>query len=75
MIVEATTGLSPREDAGNEHGVDPHMWLDPNLVVTYVENIRDGLIQIDPEGSETYKSNANAIFPNSKIWMGGSWNR
>ena len=52
MIVEATTGLSPREDAGNEHGVDPHMWLDPNLVVTYVENIRDGLIEVDPEGAE-----------------------
>ena len=38
LIIEATAGLSPRKDAGSEHGVDPHMWLDPNLVVTYVEN-------------------------------------
>lgn len=66
MIVEATAGLSPREDAGNEHGVDPHMWLDPNLVVTYVENIRDGLIQVDPEGEETYKSNADAYIAQLK---------
>jgi ABC-type Zn uptake system ZnuABC Zn-binding protein ZnuA len=29
-------------------------------VITYVENIRDGLIQADPEGSETYKTNADA---------------
>lgn len=60
LIIEATAGLSPRKDAGSEHGVDPHMWLDPNLVVTYVENIRDGLIQIDVEGTQIYKANADA---------------
>jgi ABC-type Zn uptake system ZnuABC Zn-binding protein ZnuA len=60
LIVEATAGLSPRVDAGSEHGVDPHMWLDPNLVVTYVENIRDGLIKVDAKGAETYKTNADA---------------
>jgi len=66
MTVEATSGLSPRNDAGNEQGVDPHMWLDPNLVVTYVENIRDGLIKVDPEGAATYKSNANAYITQLK---------
>jgi len=66
MIVEATAGLNPRKDAGNEHGVDPRMWLDPNLVVTYVENIRDGLIQVDPEGAELYKSNADAYISQLK---------
>ncbi len=60
LIIEATAGLSPGEDAGNEHGVDPHMWLDPNRVITYVENIRDGLIQIDAQGAETYNANADA---------------
>jgi ABC-type Zn uptake system ZnuABC Zn-binding protein ZnuA len=66
MIVEATAGLSPRKDAGNEQGVDPHMWLDPNLVVTYVENIRDGLIKVDAQGAETYKANANTYIANLK---------
>ena len=60
LMIEATAGLSPRKDAGSEHGVDPHMWLDPNLVMTYVENIRDGLIQIDVEGTQIYKANADA---------------
>jgi ABC-type Zn uptake system ZnuABC Zn-binding protein ZnuA len=59
-IVEASAGISPREDADGEHGVDPHMWLDPNLVITYVENIRDGLVEFDPEGEAVYRSNAEA---------------
>jgi ABC-type Zn uptake system ZnuABC Zn-binding protein ZnuA len=66
LIIEATAGLSPRKDAGSEHGVDPHMWLDPNLVVTYVENIRDGLIQIDVEGTQIYKANADAYIAQLK---------
>jgi ABC-type Zn uptake system ZnuABC Zn-binding protein ZnuA len=66
LIVEATAGLSPRKDAGSGQGVDPHMWLDPNLVVTYVENIRDGLIQIDAEGAEIYKANADAYIAQLK---------
>jgi ABC-type Zn uptake system ZnuABC Zn-binding protein ZnuA len=71
VIVEATTGLTPRQieehegeehtegEEGHEHEAgDPHMWLDPNLVITYVENIRAGLSQADPEGAEIYKANA-----------------
>jgi ABC-type Zn uptake system ZnuABC Zn-binding protein ZnuA len=58
MLVEASAGIDPRTDA--EHGLDPHMWLDPNLVVTYVENIRDGLIKLDPDGEAIYKTNADA---------------
>ena len=59
LVIEASTGLSPNEDGENEHGVDPHMWLDPNLVITYVENIRDGLIEVDPDGADTYAANAD----------------
>ena len=66
LIIEATAGLTPKEDEGNEHGVDPHMWLDPNLVVTYVENIRDGLIEVDPDGTETYKANADVYIAQLK---------
>ncbi|HRQ24473.1 MAG TPA: zinc ABC transporter substrate-binding protein [Anaerolineales bacterium] len=52
---EAESGESDGHEAG-----DPHMWLNPILVITYVENIRDGLIEADPEGAETYKANADA---------------
>jgi manganese/iron transport system substrate-binding protein len=37
---------------------DPHFWLDPTKVVTYVANIRDGLISVDPAGAEVYRANA-----------------
>lgn len=44
---------------GHEHETgDAHMWLNPNLVIKYVENIRDGFIQVDPDGKEVYKQNA-----------------
>jgi ABC-type Zn uptake system ZnuABC Zn-binding protein ZnuA len=66
IIVEATAGLNPRKAAGNEQGVDPHMWLDPNLVVTYVENICNGLIQVDPGGAKIYKSNADTYIAQLK---------
>ncbi|MDP1544430.1 MAG: metal ABC transporter substrate-binding protein, partial [Anaerolineales bacterium] len=71
LVIVASDGLEAREmeehadeaEAGkgdvHEAG-DPHMWLDPNLVITYVENIRDGLIEADPEGVEIYTSNAEA---------------
>jgi ABC-type Zn uptake system ZnuABC Zn-binding protein ZnuA len=35
------------------------MWLDPNFVITYVENIRTGLIEIDPDGKDIYTLNAD----------------
>jgi ABC-type Zn uptake system ZnuABC Zn-binding protein ZnuA len=69
LLIVATTGLEPREieehvdeaEAEQEHeSGDPHMWLDPNRVVTYVENIRDGLVEADPEGAEIYQANADA---------------
>lgn len=72
MLIEASTGLALRSDA--EHGVDPHLWLDPNNVIVYVENIRDGLIRFDPEGTETYQANANAYIARLEeldAWING----
>jgi ABC-type Zn uptake system ZnuABC Zn-binding protein ZnuA len=70
LVITASRGLTPNqmeseETAGQTVG-DPHMWLNPMLVVTYVENIRDGLIQADPEGTETYQTNAAAYIAQIK---------
>ena len=59
-IVEASAGIVPREEAESEHGLDPHMWLDPNHMIIYVENIREALTHLDPEGEAVYKTNAEA---------------
>lgn len=67
-VIEAAAGLPSREaheEEGGEseehhHEGDPHFWLDPNHVIHYVENIRDGLIRADPEGRDIYERNAAA---------------
>jgi manganese/iron transport system substrate-binding protein len=47
--------------APHNHGdFDPHFWLNPIHVITYVENITQGLIQVDPEGADDYNLNAEA---------------
>jgi zinc transport system substrate-binding protein len=38
---------------------DPHIWLDPILATHQVENIRDGLIKVDPKNAEYYDQNAD----------------
>jgi ABC-type Zn uptake system ZnuABC Zn-binding protein ZnuA len=62
LIITASTGLQPRplEEAPGVGSTDPHMWLDPNRVIRYVENIRDGLTRADAQGAEVYKANAEA---------------
>ncbi|MBI5933946.1 MAG: zinc ABC transporter substrate-binding protein [Chloroflexi bacterium] len=65
IVITATDGLTPRE--ADEHGAgDPHMWLDPTLVIAYVENIRAGMIQADPAGEATYRANADAYIAQLK---------
>ena len=68
-LIDATAGIAgrePREEglgeheegSGHRHAIDPHFWMDPNNVVKYVENIRDGLSNADPEGASIYAANA-----------------
>ncbi|TVQ25016.1 MAG: ABC transporter substrate-binding protein, partial [Leptolyngbya sp. DLM2.Bin15] len=43
------------------HGeYNPHIWLDPKRAIQQVENIRDGLIAVDPDGETDYTANAAA---------------
>jgi ABC-type Zn uptake system ZnuABC Zn-binding protein ZnuA len=60
-IITASSGLTPRPDPAGEYTEgDPHFWLDPNNVIRYAENIRDGLSQADPAGATLYAANAAA---------------
>jgi ABC-type Zn uptake system ZnuABC Zn-binding protein ZnuA len=52
-VIDASKGLSGAN-------VDPHFWLDPSEVVTYVENIRAGLMTVDPAGAQQYAADATA---------------
>ena len=70
-VITANIGLASRtvregEIAPDEEGGDPHFWLDPISVITYVENIRDGLTEVDPEGKDTYAKNTETFIARLK---------
>ncbi|MGE9293562.1 MAG: metal ABC transporter substrate-binding protein [Puniceicoccales bacterium] len=39
---------------------NPHSWMSPANAVIYVENIRQALVDIDPDNADTYNANAAA---------------
>jgi len=52
----------PAEAGHHDHGeFNPHIWLDPKRAIQQVENIRDGMIAVDPEGEAIYTANAAAF--------------
>ncbi|HYU59848.1 MAG TPA: zinc ABC transporter substrate-binding protein [Solirubrobacterales bacterium] len=46
------------EGEGGEPEVDPHWWQDPTNAIAAVEQIRDSLIEVDPDGAGEYRENA-----------------
>jgi ABC-type Zn uptake system ZnuABC Zn-binding protein ZnuA len=61
-VIEACSGITPRIPSSGElvdEPSDPHFWLDPVNVITYVRNIRDALIEMDPAGRSDYERNAD----------------
>lgn len=57
IVVEATADLAGDEDRPG----DPHFWLDPNHVIHYANQIRDGLIELDPGGETIYARNTDEV--------------
>lgn len=70
LVIEASEGvpsrnfkpavavLNSQDHAENAQEIDPHFWLDPNLVMRYVANIRDGFSSADPGRKSEYDRNA-----------------
>ena len=44
----------------DEHRFNPHLWMNPAYAMIYVDRIRLKLIEIDPQGQQSYDSNAEA---------------
>jgi ABC-type Zn uptake system ZnuABC Zn-binding protein ZnuA len=57
IVVEAAAALAGNEDRPG----DPHFWLDPNHVIHYANQIRDGLIELDPDGATVYARNTDEL--------------
>lgn len=56
------TGLAHEDEHGggdhDDEGLDPHIFLDPELAIAAVERIRDTLTERDPTNGAAYASNA-----------------
>lgn len=73
-VIEASAGLRKITDPSNDQNVDPHFWLDPNNVIVYVDNIRTGLTQFNPDGADVYQANASAYIAQLQeldAWING----
>lgn len=55
------TGFAVIEDdeSGATEFHDPHVWVDPVLGQRMVGQIRDALVELDPEHADTYEANAS----------------
>ena len=71
LVVAAYAGVPVRQEADKNHAVDPHLWLDPNNVIAYANNIRDGLTEVDPTGADVYAANASVYI--TKLQVLDSW--
>jgi ABC-type Zn uptake system ZnuABC Zn-binding protein ZnuA len=68
LVVEVSEGVTALEgehadDEGNEEegeGLDPHVWQDPNSVITWANNIAAALAEQDPANAAEYRANADA---------------
>ncbi|WP_412768645.1 metal ABC transporter substrate-binding protein [Martelella mediterranea] len=60
--VVVSDGIDPIDIAGGEYDgkPNPHAWMSSDNAEIYVMNIRDALIEIDPENAEAYTENARA---------------
>lgn len=60
--VELTAGIDPIAIRGGSYTgkPNPHAWMGLDTAMIYVDNIRDALIQIDPDSADAYTANAEA---------------
>lgn len=48
-------------ERGADDGTDPHVWMDPLLALRQARTIRDALIELDPQGRESYERGYAAL--------------
>lgn len=69
-LVPVSAGIEPlRSGAGDaaeepeqrgEHGIDPHVWLDPQNVLRWAQNIQAALSSLDPANADIFAANAES---------------
>lgn len=55
--VRVTEGIQPIKSVEYENSADPHAWMDANLGLAYIKNIKDALTELDPDNADIYAFN------------------
>jgi len=57
QTVRVTEGIQPIESAEYKGSSDPHAWMDASLGLTYIKNIKNALISLDPDNADIFEFN------------------
>ncbi|MCD0177529.1 metal ABC transporter substrate-binding protein [Deinococcus sp. 14RED07] len=60
--ITLTEGIEPVNISADAYAgkPNPHAWMSPKNALIYVENIRRALTDLDPDGADTFQTNADA---------------
>lgn len=56
-VVLITEGVDAITSEKYHNSADPHAWMDVSKGLKYIENIKDALVQLDPDNKEVYEFN------------------
>jgi len=55
--VRVTEGITPISSKEYKNSADPHAWMDVELGLVYIKNIKNALVELAPEHAETFEFN------------------
>jgi len=65
--ITVTEGINAISSSQYENAYDPHAWMDVSLAQTYIKNIKEGLVELDPPNASYYESNYQAYSKRLKV--------
>ncbi|MEM6321110.1 MAG: zinc ABC transporter substrate-binding protein [Bacteroidota bacterium] len=56
-VVEVTDGIQPIKSTEYKNSADPHAWMDAQLGLIYIKNIKNALVRLAPKYSKEFEFN------------------